>query len=92
MTDVPDNRRYEDRVNTGALRWAEVTPSDSENFAELPKGIFVGSAGLVSAVGADDQPASFFVTEGQTVPIRPKRVNETGTTATGIVALFGPAA
>lgn len=91
MADVPDNRRYEDRVDTAALRWAAVTTSDTTNFSELPKAIYVGTAGIIAAVGADGVVANFFAPDGTTVLIRPKRINTTGTTASGLVALYGPA-
>ncbi len=91
MADVPENKRYQDRVETQARRWAAVTPHDSTNFTELPKAIYIGGAGNLVAVGDDDATAPFAVTAGQTLPIRPKRINSTNTTATGIIALYGPA-
>ncbi len=91
MADVLENKRYHDGVESQARRWAAVTPHDSTNFTELPKAIYVGVAGNVVAVGLDDVTATFAANAGQVIPIRPKRINSTSTTATGIIALYGPA-
>ena len=88
MADVPENARYHDAVDSPARRWAAVTPHDSTNLTELPKALYIGGAGNLVAVGEDDATATFAVTAGQVLPIRPKRVNDTSTTATGIIALY----
>lgn len=91
MADVAENKRYEDTVVSSARRWTAVTPHNSTNLTELPKGIYIGVAGDIVAVGDDDATSTFTVVAGAILPIRPKRINSTGTTATGIVALYGPA-
>jgi hypothetical protein len=88
MADVPESRRYHDTVYSSARRWTAITPHDSNNLSELPKGIYVGGAGDVVAVGDDDATATFAASAGAVLPIRPKRINSTGTTATAIVALY----
>lgn len=88
MADVSENARYQDAVDAPARRWAAVTPHDSTNLSELPKALYIGTGGNLVAVGSDDATATFTVTDGQILPIRCKRVNNTSTTATGIVALY----
>ncbi|MGG7566230.1 spike base protein, RCAP_Rcc01079 family [Rhodovulum sp. DZ06] len=72
-----------------AVTFAPVTPSDG---ADLPGGaaraIFVGGAGDVVLRGPDGVEATFSSGAGQYHPVRAVRVLATGTTATGIVALF----
>lgn len=67
-----------------------VTPSDSVNFTKgVSRGLYIGGAGNLVAVAADDTTATFTaVPAGTVLPIKVKRVNSTSTTATAIVALF----
>lgn len=66
-----------------------VTPSDA---ADLPggvaRGLFVGEAGTVAIVDRHGGAATLTSMEAQYHPIRVLRVRTTGTTATGIVALY----
>ena len=66
-----------------------VTPSNSVNLPGAPLGLYVGGAGDVALVGADDAVVTFTaVPAGSVLPCGPKRVNATNTTATSIVALY----
>jgi hypothetical protein len=68
---------------------ASVTPSDSTNLTVVPRALYVGATGNVSAVLVGGQTISFQgVQSGTLLPVRVTRVNATGTTATGIVALW----
>lgn len=71
-----------------ARRWAAVTPSDTVDFAVLPKAIRCNGAGNLSLVGSDGVAVAFAVAAGEILPVQPARINATGTTATGIVALY----
>lgn len=66
-----------------------VTPSDTDNIAGgRAASLYIGGAGDVSVVNADGQNVVFVgVPAGATLVIDTHRVNETGTTATDIVAL-----
>ena len=69
-----------------------ITPSDTVNIVDpardpLPDAIYVGGAGVVRAVFPDNTTVDFTAIAGETLPIRIKRVNTTGTTATLLVAL-----
>lgn len=67
-----------------------VTPSNSTNFTKgTSRGLYIGGAGNIVAVAADDTTATFTaVPAGTVLPIKIKRVNSTSTTATAMVALF----
>lgn len=78
--DVPFNRAV------------PITPSDTVNIvdpagAPLPDAIYVGGAGVVAAVFQDGTVVNFTVVAGEILPVRIKRVNTTGTTATLLVGL-----
>lgn len=73
-----------------ARNLAAVTPSDSTDLANVAKGLWVGGAGNVSIIAADDSAAVLIsgVAAGTLLPIRAKRVLATNTTATLIVNLY----
>ena len=72
-----------------ARSWRNVTPSDTVNLPAGCRGIYVGTAGDVVLVGDDDVAITFTVADdGTLLPLGAKRVNNTNTTATGIVALY----
>lgn len=69
---------------TGAVA---VTPHDATNLAAVARALYVGASGNVSLIGADGVAVSLVgLAAGVWHPIRVRRVNATGTTATGIVA------
>lgn len=69
---------------------AAVTPHDSTNLAAATRGLYVGTAGDVSAAMLGDSASVTFasVPAGTTLAVRAIRVNSTGTTASNIVALW----
>ncbi len=69
-------------------RWAAVVPHDTNRFAGAI-GLYVGGAGVVVGVGTDGNYASFTVQAGQYLVGQFTGVMSTGTTASGIVALYG---
>ena len=70
-------------------KFVAVTPSDGTNLSGSPIGFYVGGAGNVALVGADDAAVTFVgVAAGTVLPCGAKRVNATNTTATNIVALY----
>ena len=71
-----------------ASRWVAVTPSDTVNLRPPCRGLYVAGAGDVALVGDDDHVEVFTFAAGEIKPLGPKRVNNTDTTATGIVALY----
>ena len=75
-----------------------ITPSDTVDFyggasskttRQVCDALYVGGAGNVAAVLEDGTAIAFnAAVAGFLIPVRAKRVNATGTTATGIVALY----
>lgn len=65
-----------------------ITPSDSVDFAEMANSIRVGTGSDVVAVRPDNTAVTFKnVAAGETLPIRARRVNLSGTTAADLVGL-----
>jgi hypothetical protein len=67
-----------------------IVPSNTVEIAGRPTdAIWVGGAGTVTVVfGEADRTATFTCLAGQLLPLRVRRVNATGTTATLMQALF----
>ncbi|MCB2128040.1 MAG: hypothetical protein KDE03_02905 [Rhodobacteraceae bacterium] len=66
-----------------------VTPNDATDLSILPRALFVGQTGNVSARLAGGGTVVFQnVQAGSLLPVRALGINATGTTATGIVALW----
>lgn len=66
-----------------------VAPSDTVNFTTAARSLYVGGAGDVVVVAPDDSAVKFVgVPAGTVLPVRAKRVNLTGTTATNIVGMI----
>ena len=88
MIDDPFRTERLTDATVPADRWFAITPSDSEDLAVKPRAIFVGTGGDLVLVGADGVSATFAAPDGVVLPFSPHRVMATGTTATGIVALY----
>jgi hypothetical protein len=67
-----------------------VTPSDSTNLTDIPKALFIGTAGDISVDPVDGPGTAviFKVPQGVFDAVRVKRVRATGTTADDIVAIY----
>ncbi|MGR6329199.1 spike base protein, RCAP_Rcc01079 family [Sphingomonas sp. XXL09] len=71
---------------------AEIIPSDGTDLDQIPKGIYVGSAGDIAMIGVGDLAGSTGVIwrnvpAGALIPYRPRRILATGTTAADLVAI-----
>ncbi|MEL6323013.1 MAG: hypothetical protein AAFU82_04105 [Pseudomonadota bacterium] len=67
----------------------EITPNDDADLTSLPKGIYIGGTGDLAVIMPDGSTGVFVqMLGGGTYPIRPARILQTGTTATGIVGLI----
>jgi hypothetical protein len=64
-----------------------VTPNDSTDLTFIARSLFFGGAGTVSVITLEGTTVSFTIPAGFILPLEVSRVNATGTTATGIVAL-----
>lgn len=79
------------RLNAGmrtSSRSFAITPSDTTDFVKQPREIDVGGAGTVACVLHDNSVITFTCVAGQTITQICKRVNATGTTATGLVGVM----
>jgi hypothetical protein len=70
-----------------------ITTSNTVNFTPVSgraccDAINIGGAGAVAVVLENDQVVTLTCSAGQVMPIKAKRVNATGTAATGLVALY----
>jgi hypothetical protein len=69
--------------------WLPITTSDTADLARLTDGILVGGAGDVAAVMQNNRAVTLTgLPAGAWVPIKARRINATGTTATSLVALY----
>lgn len=69
--------------------YGTVTPSDTVDLPKLTDAIWVGGTGAVAAVAQNGQVVLITaVPAGELLPIKAKRINATGTSATAIVALY----
>lgn len=92
---MPDPfERSSDSVIASSRSGFAVVPSDTTDFLSdvgqiVPKALYIGGTGtLVVRLRDDASPVTFVgVPAGTILPIRPRRVLATGTTATSIVAL-----
>ncbi len=75
-------------LDAPATKAFDITPSDTADLAEIPRYVYVGSAGDLKVDMMDGGTVTFTaVPAGTLLPIRVTRVYLTGTTATGIVGL-----
>lgn len=70
--------------------WVTITPSDTLDLTSGPTaGVLVGGGGDVAAVMQNNRAVTLTgLPAGAWVPIKAKRINATGTTATNLVALY----
>lgn len=76
--------------NPGA-KLVSITPSDSTDLSSLGiRGLWVGGAGNIAVVAGNDAAAVTLVgvPAGTLIPIKPKKIMSTNTTATDIVGII----
>lgn len=80
---------YPTSLTAPARDAAPVLPDDAADLAVLPRALFVGQTGDVSARLAGGQSVVFRnVQAGSILPVRALGINATGTTAADILALW----
>ena len=76
----------------GATRSAPLTPANGADLAEITRGLYVTVAGIVRVHLADDDGSTagrdIPVAAGVCHPLQVKKLFQTGTTATGIIAVY----
>ena len=65
-----------------------VIPNDTQSLQEVTVGLNVATLGQVRVTTKDGSIADLTISAGTPFPIRVSKVWQTGTTATGIVALY----
>lgn len=68
-----------------AVKWSAITPNDSTEVNY--RALFVTNAGDVALEDEDGNSETFTVVASTILPLQPKKVLSTGTTATGIIGL-----
>lgn len=77
-------------ATVGIRRAAAVTPNDGADLAGITRGLYIGGAGNVAVVFADDADGAVVILTGLATgvwhPVQVRRVMSTNTTATPILA------
>ena len=79
-----------DTVSAPARRAVQVTPHDINALDDIPKALFVGTAGTITMRGVDGSVDQLWknVAAGSVLPFRAQYVRASGTTAADILALY----
>lgn len=79
-----------DITQVGAARNAiAVTPSDTADLSTVPRAVCVSADGnVVLVMSGNSQEVTIAMVAGTLYPLAPTRIKATGTTATGIVAVW----
>ena len=80
-----------DDASSPARNSYAVTPHDTNEIGEfVPKALYVGTGGNISMQLVGDTAAVTFsnVPDGSLLPVRASIIKSTGTTASGIIALY----
>lgn len=80
---------YAGSLDDPASLCRNIEPSDSIGLIEISRALYVGGAGSVRLMDASGNIATFDgVVGGSILPVRAQQVLQTGTTATGLVAML----
>lgn len=80
---------YSSGLNSPASTGFSILPSDSGDFTNYPRAIYVGTGGHVSIVDlAGNTILLKNVQSGTILPVRAKQVRSTGTTAGDLIGLY----
>jgi len=89
MSAIDPFTTYGVRPESPAINAAAVTPNDAADLTTASRAIYVGGAGNLTVVMLGGATITFTgVAAGTIYPLRVARVRATGTTATGLVALW----
>jgi hypothetical protein len=79
-----------DQIIAPATRAVAVTPDDNAALPGVPKAIYAGSGGTIVMRGTRDASDTVWshIPAGSVLPFRATHVRATGTSATGILALY----
>ncbi|MEL6959404.1 MAG: hypothetical protein AAGL89_10680 [Pseudomonadota bacterium] len=74
-------------LESPAVRIFPVSPDDGVDLPEVSRAINVATTGAVRITTVGGTTATIYVAAGMAFPVRAKRIWQTGTDATGVVAL-----
>ena len=79
-----------DQVSAPATRAVAVVPNDTNALSDIPKALYVGTGGNITARGVGGGADVVFrnVATGSVLPFRAAFVRATGTSAADLLALF----
>lgn len=75
-------------LDSPAAHAASVTPNDSTDLAASSRALYIGTSGDVKVTTVGGNDVTFANVPVGVLPIRVKRVHATGTSATGIIAIW----
>lgn len=75
-------------LESPARHIAAVVPNDTTDLTTPSRALCVATAGMLRLTTVAGDEATVFVTAGVPFPVRARRVWATGSTATGVVALW----
>ena len=78
---------HQSGLTSPASRAAAVTPNNTTDLTAVARALWIGGAGDVAVITAGGDTVTFVNASG-VLPVRVKRVLATGTSATGIVAVW----
>lgn len=78
---------HQSGLTSPASRAAAVTPNNTTDLTSVARALWIGGAGDVAVITAGGDTVTFANVSG-VLPVRVKRVLATGTSATGIVAVW----
>lgn len=79
---------YKASLQSPASSLSPVTPADGADLAQAARALNVATSGAVRITTVAGTTATVYVAAGIAFPVRARRVWATGTTATGIVAMW----
>lgn len=89
MAATNDYQAYKSQLNSPPRYHFEVTPNDSTDLTHVTRGIYVGVTGDVKITNVNGQTVTYTnLAAGVHHPMCVSRVWSTGTTATGIIAVY----
>ncbi len=89
MTDPVIFKNNSSAQTDSAMDCFAITKHDTDDFAFMVRGIYVGGTGNVVVVTPSGAAITFVgVPAGAVLPVKAKRVNSTNTTATSMVGLY----
>ncbi len=84
-----NNPNVHTELDSPATKHFAMTPHDSTNESNYTRGVYIGGSGNLTIVTDDDVAVAYSnAVAGTIIPIRAKRVNSTGLTASNLVGMY----